>query len=226
MSRAQLRASLALWRRRLNYRRSRLNAARKDGHADGKVTDREAERINKWRRLFDEAAAMVAKRESDLRGGLVASPLRVILGHSWGWHPPGHDGVDLICGDNALLYAICDGVVVDARASGWWGRGARASGGHAISEGDGIIQIKSTVSAGPFRPGLVFGYGHAEKATVKVGDKVRAGQVIGHAGFANAWHVHFMANDGRRRSSDGRYLGVGDRDPWPYVDYARKHEDR
>lgn len=220
MSRTQLKASLALWRRRLNYRRARLAVARKEGHADGKVTDPEAERIHKWERLVDEAAAMVARRELQLSGGHVASPLRKIIGHSWGWHPGVHDGVDLICESDATIYALCDGTIVDARSSGWWGKGAQASSGHPVSDGDGIIQLQCSVDRGPFRPGLVFGYGHAEKATVKVGDKVRAGQVIGHAGFANAWHVHFMANDGHKRRSDGGYSGVGDRDPWPYVDYA------
>ena len=215
-------ASLKLWRQRLAYRRTRLVAARRDGHADKLVTRPEAERIHKWERLVDEAAATVAKRQDQLRGG-VASPLRRILGHSWGWHPGVHDGVDLICEADPVIFAICDGTIVDARSSGWWGKGAHASGGHAVSEGDGIIQLQCSVSAGPFRPGLVFGYGHAEKATVKVGDKVRAGQIIGHAGFANAWHIHFMANDGHKRRGDGGFSGVGDRDPWPYVDYAIEH---
>jgi hypothetical protein len=49
---------------------------------------------------------------------------------------------------------------------------------------------------------------------VKVGDIVTAGTRLGHAGFANAWHVHFMVNGG------GTLRGIGDRDPKPFVDYA------
>lgn len=217
------RSSLTLWRSRLAYRRRRLALARKDGHADDLVTKPEAQRIHKWERLVDEAVATVAKREAQLAGGHVASPLRRIVGHSWGWHPGVHDGVDLICEADATIFALCDGTIVDARPSGWWGKGAKPSSGHPISDGDGIIQLRCSVNRGPFRPGLVFAYGHAEKATVKVGDTVRAGQMIGHAGFANAWHVHFMVNDGRKRRADGGFSGVGDRDPWPYVDYAIAH---
>jgi murein DD-endopeptidase MepM/ murein hydrolase activator NlpD len=63
-------------------------------------------------------------------------------------------------------------------------------------------------------PGLNMCYGHAEGAVVKARDKVKAGDLLGHAGFANAWHVHFMVN-GRTDQK-----GVGDRDPAPYVDFA------
>ncbi len=147
----------------------------------------------------------------------VAPPLKRILGDSWGWHGAAHDGVDLICEADATLYAICDAEVVDVRAGGWWGKGARASGGHSVADGDGIIQLRCTVDEGPFKPGLHFAYGHAEKATVAVGQKVKAGQVIGHAGFANAWHVHFMVNGG------GHLRGIGDRDPLPFVRYAIQH---
>lgn len=147
----------------------------------------------------------------------VAPPLREILGHAWGWQPGVHDGVDLICEGDATIYAICDAEVIDVRASGWWGKGARAAGGHAVSEGDGIIQLECTVDAGPFRKGLHIGYGHAEQATVRVGQTVRAGQKIGHAGFANAWHVHLMVNGG------GTDRGIGDRDPLPFVEYAIRH---
>jgi murein DD-endopeptidase MepM/ murein hydrolase activator NlpD len=150
-------------------------------------------------------------------GNGVAPPLRKILGDSWGWHGSAHDGVDLICEGDATIYAICDARVVDVRASGWWGKGARASGGHSVGDGDGIIQLECLVDTGPFSKGLHFCYGHAEKATVAVGQKVKAGQKIGHAGFANAWHVHFMVNAG----SSTR--GVGDRDPLPFVRYAAQN---
>lgn len=171
-------------------------------------------------------AAKRADWRRDLRdryglGSHVAPPLAKILSHSWGWHPPVHDGVDLICREDAPIFALCDAEVVDVRSSGWWGKGAQPSAGHPVGDGDGIIQIRCTVDAGPFRKGLVFGYGHAEHAWVAVGEKVRAGQQLGKAGFANASHVHFMARG--PHSGPGRPMGVGDRDPWPFVAFALEH---
>lgn len=149
--------------------------------------------------------------------GGVAPPLNRILNHSNGWSgPSGHDGVDLICGANAPIYAICDATVIDVRSGGWWGKNPTGD----VSKGDGIIQLECQVDTGPFKKGMHFGYGHAEHAIVKVGDQVNAGAHIGHAGFANAWHVHFMANSGATSR------GVGDRDPWPYVEYAMRKRNR
>lgn len=148
----------------------------------------------------------------------VAPPLAKILSSSWGYHPPVHDGVDLICAPNARGYAICDGEVIRADGGGWWGKGAPSPA--VAAKGDGIVVIRSSTTAGPFKPGLNFCYGHAEKPLVKVGQRVKAGQAICDAGLANAWHFHLMVN-GR---SDNR--GVGDRDPMPFVRYAMKHNGR
>lgn len=147
----------------------------------------------------------------------VASPLRRIITDSWGWHPGVHDGIDLICDPDAVVYAMCDAEVVDVRASGWWGLGA-PSDPKIAAKGDGIIQIKVLENVGPFKAGMHLCYGHAEKAIVKVGQRVKPGQMLGHAGFANAWHVHFMVNDGRFGLQ-----GRGSQDPRPLVDYAVKH---
>ena len=155
-------------------------------------------------------------REKYAAGG-VGRPVAKIISSSWGWHPGVHDGVDLICPEDAPIFALCDAEVIDVRASGWWGLGAEPSPGHPVSDGDGIIQLECLVDLGPFRKGMHFGYGHAEHATVRVGQKVKAGQRIGSAGFANASHVHFMVNSGNTTR------GVGDRDPMPYVRYALKH---
>ena len=151
----------------------------------------------------------------ELGGRNVAGPVDPILQHSNGFSA-GHDGVDLICEQDDVLYAICNARVIDVRDAGWWGKSAQASHGHPISHGDGIIQLECLVDAGPFKKGMHFGYGHAEKATVSVGQIVKAGQKIGHAGFANAWHVHFMVNAGTTNK------GIGDRDPMPFVNFARK----
>lgn len=145
----------------------------------------------------------------------VSPPLARILQSSWGYHPPVHDGVDLICQPRAAGLAICRAKVVRADNGGWWGKGAPSAAARA--KGDGIVVLRSLVDVGPFRRGLQFAYGHAEHVRVEVGDTVEAGQVICEAGLANAWHFHFMVN-GRQ---DAR--GVGDRDPMPFVRYAQRH---
>lgn len=211
MSRAQLIASRALWRRREAFRKSRHAAA---------VNRFDSAGIKKWGDLLREARAMVAKRTDQLGRGAVALPVDPIISSSWGYHPGVHDGIDLITEGDDTVVAICDGVVVRASSSGWWGKGARPSNGHPISDGDGVIVLRSTTTAGPFKPGLNFVYGHAEHPSVKSGQKVKAGDKLGRAGFANAWHLHFCVNN---RTDD---RGVGDRDPRPFLDYARKHGRR
>lgn len=95
---------------------------------------------------------------------------------------------------------------------GWWNKAPTGD----VAKGDGIIVLRCEVDRGPFRKGLNIGYGHAEKAVVREGQRVKAGDHIGHAGLAVASHVHVMIND----RSDTR--GVGDRDPRPYYEYAQK----
>lgn len=147
----------------------------------------------------------------------ISPPLATIISSSWGYHPGVHDGVDLICKADAPLLAICRAKVIRVSSYGWWGNNPQPTPDHPVSDGDGIIILRSLTDDGPFRKGLNFGYGHAEGARVDVGDVVEAGRVIGRAGFARAWHVHFMVNN----NDDTR--GVGDRDPMPYVNYARSH---
>jgi hypothetical protein len=70
VTRAQLRASLALWRRRLTYRQRKVDYYR--GKAMVKhgsrivVTAEEAQAIHKWEGLRDEAKAMVSRRTRQL----------------------------------------------------------------------------------------------------------------------------------------------------------------
>lgn len=170
-----------------------------------------------WFGQLKTAKKMVARRQAQLaklRVSPVAYPVPSVTADSWGYHPPVHDGIDLICPPAAKVYAICDGEIVDVRAGGWWGKGAPSPA--VAAKGDGIIQLRCTVDAGPFRKGLVFAYGHAENAQVRVGQKVKAGDLLGHAGLANAWHIHFMVHD----HTEGT-RGVGDRDPKPFLNYAK-----
>jgi murein DD-endopeptidase MepM/ murein hydrolase activator NlpD len=151
----------------------------------------------------------------------VCYPVPNLVTDAWGWHPGVHDGVDLVCPWKQPLLAICTGVIVRVSPSGWWGVNPQASPGHPISDGDGIVILQCDINDGPFVPGLHFGYGHAELAAVGTGERVKAGQVIAHAGFARAAHTHFMVNNDP--PVNGFYRGTGDRDPMPYLDYARIH---
>jgi murein DD-endopeptidase MepM/ murein hydrolase activator NlpD len=200
-----------------------LGLAAPYGMADGvtpelrtKLRHRRLTVAERTRYLGSRRKYRAALRKRFAAGGHVHTPVSRIITDAWGWHPGVHDGIDLICPPNATLYAICDGVIVRADAGGWWGLGA-PSDPAVRAKGDGIIVLRSETAAGPFRAGLHFCYGHAEHATVREGQRVNAGDVIGKAGLANAWHTHFMVN-GR---SDAK--GVGDRDPRPFVDYARAH---
>lgn len=188
------------------------------------VTPELRDKIRRWQdREFTDLERKRYKARSDWRKDLrerhkprnVHSPLSVILQDSWGWHPGVHDGIDLICRANAPLLAICKARVIRADSGGWWGKGAPSAS--VAAKGDGIIVLRSLVDVGPFRRGLNFGYGHAESPRVGVGQVVEAGDVIGRAGFANAWHIHLVVNN---RPDD---RGVGDRDPRPFVDFAVKH---
>jgi murein DD-endopeptidase MepM/ murein hydrolase activator NlpD len=129
----------------------------------------------------------------------VHTPIKHVITDSNGYNPPVHKGVDLICDANAVLYAVCDAVVIDARDSGWWTKGASGD----ISRGDGVIRLRTTNEIGPMKRGTVIGYGHAEHVQVKPGDHVKAGTPIGRAGFANAWHTHFFAGPPGSDARDG-----------------------
>lgn len=161
-----------------------------------------------WRRHFrDNLREKFAKRV----GKNVAAPIGKIITMTWGYHPGVHDGIDLICGAKAPIFALCDGEVIDVRPGGWWGNSPSGE----VWKGDGIIQIRSLTNDGPFRKGMHFGYGHAEGSDVKIGEKVEAGDKLGEAGLAVAWHIHLMANNG-----EFGLRGKGSMDPRRFVDYA------
>ncbi len=200
------RAIVARWRGLLATRKALLLAARKRHEWNPTVGSRA---------LLDKRKAQVAFAERVIArhtGGSVAMPLEKVLNDSWDYHPPVHDGIDLICEEDAPIFAICDMEIIDVRAGGWWGKNPKGK----VTLGDGIIQGRCLTDEGPFRKGMHFGYGHAEHAVVREGQVVKAGQRIGRAGLANAWHVHFMANDG------STHRGIGNLDPRPFRTYAEK----
>jgi len=158
-----------------------------------------------------------AKLKKQWAPAKVHQPVTKILADSWGYHPGIHDGVDVICNPNAAVYAMVKCKVIDVRAFGWWGLGAQPSIGHPVSDGDGIVQVEVLESVGPFKKGHHIGYGHCEHARVKVGEVLQAGEVIALAGFARAWHIHLMYNNGSTSK------GIGNIDPRPILDYSVKH---
>lgn len=174
--------------------------------------DGAADKLATRRKQVADARAVIA-RHSPKRSRVAFPVAGRVYSMANDWHP-GHDGVDIICEPRAKLLAICDARVVDVRSGGWWGKGANGN----VAAGDGIIQLESLVNVGPFRKGQHFGYGHAEGATVKVGQTVLAGDGIGRSGFANAWHPHFMVNDGQTTK------GIGTRDPKPFLTFAKEHQ--
>ena len=143
----------------------------------------------------------------------VHRPVKKILADSWGYHPPVHDGVDVITLPSAPLMAMVRSKIIDVRDRGWWGKAPSGD----VSKGDGIVQMEVLENVGPFKRGHHIGYGHAEYPQVVRGQVVEPGQLVAHAGLAVAWHIHLMYNDG---STD---RGVGNIDPRPILDYAVKH---
>lgn len=176
-------------------------------------------KVRHYRRSVAEKARFQARRgwrrrlRRRYRNQSVAPMVGKVIADSWGYHPPGHDGLDVITRPNAPIYAMCDAKVVRVSPSGWWGQAPSGD----VSKGDGIVILRCETDQGPFRRGLNIGYGHSENHTVRPGQRVKAGDQIGHAGLAVAWHIHLMVNDNR-----DSWRGVGDRDPRPYYNYAQR----
>lgn len=200
----------------VGWRLGALNSTLRKGH----VT-RGLQRIIRNPSLRTPAQLVRSKQRKPAPSGRVSYPIDParLITDAWGYHPGVHDGVDLICPANEPLLAMCKARVVRVSASGWWGLGAPSDPGVA-AKGDGIIILQALENTGPIKEGLNLCYGHAEHATVTVGQTVNAGHVIGRAGLANAWHVHFCVND--NPPVNGFYKGVGDRDPRPILNYAKK----
>jgi len=99
-----------------------------------------------------------------------------------------HDGIDIAVKDGTPVHAAAAGQVVhaDSRLSGY---------GKLI-----IIRHSSQ---------LFTAYAHNQKILVKVGDRVRAGDVIaksGHSGHSTGPHVHFEVRIGTAPVNPVRYL--------------------
>lgn len=162
-----------------------------------------------------------SKARKDLRAKLkkqwapnkVHSPVTKVVADSWGWHPGVHDGIDVQAPANTPIFAIAKAKVIDVREGGWWGKAPSGN----VSLGDGIVQLELLESVGPLKKGMHIGYGHSEHHTVKKGQIVEAGHVLGKVGLAVTNHVHFMVNSGTTTK------GVGTIDPRAILDYCVKN---
>lgn len=157
------------------------------------------------------------RRWGSLSGdGELSLPVKHIVSYDWGFHPPGHDGIDIITRTNPEIFSVIKSRVFDVRSGGWWGKAA-APNPDVRAKGDGIIQLEVLETIGPLKKGMHIGYGHAEHAQVREGQIIPAGHYIGRAGLANAWHIHWMINNGN--TTQGR----GNIDPEPILEYLIKH---
>ncbi|HMS83629.1 MAG TPA: hypothetical protein PKD12_08265 [Nitrospira sp.] len=157
--------------------------------------------------------AELRKRWKNQSGPQVHAPVTKIVTDDWGYHPGVHDGVDVCTDIETVAFAMVKSKIIDVRAGGWWGNNPSGD----VSKGDGIVQMEVLETVGPFKRGMHIGYGHCEKAKVKVGQIVEAGTPVAMVGLAVVYHIHLMVNDGSTTR------GVGDRDPRPLIDYAVKN---
>lgn len=179
-------------------------------HLRRKIRDRRFTELELKKRGSSEIKLFRAELRARWAETKVHTPATKILADSWGYHPGVHDGLDLIVPPDVPIFAMVKSKVIDVRSGGWWGKAPSGN----VNLGDGIIQLEVLEDTGPFKKGMHIGYGHAEKAKVRVGQTVKPGQVIGHAGLAVAWHIHLMVNDGKTTK------GIGNVNPEPLYRYA------
>lgn len=106
-----------------------------------------------------------------------------------------HAGVDISMPEGTKLVALCDGEIAYTTHS-WY----QSTNG----KGTGLITLKSTVKVGAYPAGTYFGYGHSDIHYKKVGDKVKAGELIGLSGSPGGGpHLHFFINTAGVPSGNG-----------------------
>ena len=131
-----------------------------------------------------------------------------LFGERWGSF---HDGIDIgglepgVQGDK--LYAVADGTVVISKVNG--GGVKRGYGYYIVIQHDGFTTL----------------YGHMQALEVQVGQKVKAGQVVGHmgnTGSSTAAHLHFRLAKGNYGNNyfrkNFRGITTGSVDPLKYLE--------
>src|SRR5687767_14507431 len=94
----------------------------------------------------------------------IARPIARVTQDSWGWTPSSganvgktHDGIDLICGADSPIFAICRAKVLRADPGGWWGKAPSGD----VTKGDGIIVLEALDDNDRIKKGMRLCYGHA-----------------------------------------------------------------
>ncbi|HET7479287.1 MAG TPA: peptidoglycan DD-metalloendopeptidase family protein [Rubrobacteraceae bacterium] len=143
---------------------------------------------------------------------------------TWGASRPqgGHEGTDLMVPAGTQEYAVTDGTIVPV--SGANGHGWNMLGGYTV-------MLRADYDVGPIEAGDLFYYAHMQKpSALKIGTRVRVGQVIGYAGDTGQGpevtsglfppHLHFGWYDttGARTALDS-----GAMNPFPLLEWLRSN---
>ncbi len=141
---------------------------------------------------------------------------------TWGAARPqgGHEGTDLMTPMNTPEYAITDVTVVPV--SGANGNGWNTLGGYTL-------MLRADYSIGPVQEGDLFYYAHMDReASLKIGSRVEAGQLIGYAGdtgqgseitrglFPPHLHLGWYDTTGARASVES-----GAMNPFPLLEWIK-----
>lgn len=138
-----------------------------------------------------QATAALSRSNDKVARGKLLFPTRGIITQRF---HGGHPAYDIANASKPPLWAADDGVVIIATSSGWnggYGRYVR------IDHGNGLTTT----------------YGHMDSLSVKVGQRIKQGDVIGRMGNTGnvrgrtGIHVHFEVSINGRKISPGAYLG-------------------
>jgi len=104
-----------------------------------------------------------------------------------------HNGIDVAAPMNTPMYALYDGVVIDARGTTIGGQAVGGFGAWVVVKHTDIKDVAGNSHT------LYALYGHVNGSFVKKGDRVRQGQpitVVGNEGGSTGPHLHFEISKG------------------------------
>ena len=143
---------------------------------------------------------------------------------TWGAARPqgGHEGTDLMTPMNTPEYAMTDATVVPVS-------GANANGWNSL--GGYTLMLRADYSVGPVQEGDLFYYAHMDReASLKIGTRVQAGQLIGYAGDTGQGseitrglfppHLHLGWYDTSGTRTD---LASGAMNPYPLLEWVKSN---
>lgn len=141
---------------------------------------------------------------------------------TWGAPRPqgGHEGTDLMTPAGTPEYAITNGTIVPV--SGANGNGWNTLGGYTV-------MLRADYDVGPVKAGDLFYYAHMQKKSdLRIGTRVRAGQLLGYAGdtgqgpevtsglFPPHLHLGWYDASGARTNLDS-----GAMNPFPLLEWLK-----